>query len=339
MNIIYHLLDEQYVIKLFKKEVLPKYQDFIGIQKINIRSHKSNIWETTYHVVIEYKTFFITKENKIKALSIFCSAHSDEPRINVYKALEFLWKNNFCSGYCTIPHPLFYSDYFKATFYRGVQGNNLYHYIRRKDLDEIKNLIPKAAQWFAKLHRLPTENAINFNKENSRIKTVIPGVKHILYDIEKQYPQHYSFYKKAYEIFIKNEDNFLQSTDQGWYVHGDAHPENIIKMGKKKLAVIDFTDICLSDFARDLGTFLQQLEYMILRKIDNKKFAREMNELFLDNYLDNAKMELDKSLKQRINNYYNWTAIRTATFFLIKYKSEPERAIPLIDKVKKDLNI
>lgn len=339
MNIIHNLFNEKYVIDLFKKEVLPKYPDFSDIKKIKIRAHKSHIWETTYHVVIEFKTYFSTKTGRTKILSIFCSAHSDEPRKNVYHALKYLWDNGFAKGFLTIPHPLFYSEYFSGTFYRGVSGNNLYHYIREKNYKEIETIIPKAAAWFAKLHQLPTENAYNFNEENSRIRTVIPNKDRVLADIKKQYPAYYETYQKAYNIFIRKEEEFLNSTEKRWLIHGDAHPENIIKMGKKKLAVIDFTDICLSDFARDLGCFLQQLEYMVMRKINDEEYAAKIKNLFWENYLKNVRIKLDNNLKERIDNYYNWTIIRTATFFLLKYEAEPARAKQLIEKVKNNLGI
>ncbi|MDD5294970.1 MAG: aminoglycoside phosphotransferase family protein [Patescibacteria group bacterium] len=339
MNIIHNLFDEKYVIDLFKKEVLPRYPDFVDIKKVKVRAHKNHVGETTYHVVLEFKTSFLTKTGRIKILPIFCSAHSEEPRKNVYHALKYLWDNGFANGFLTIPHPLFYSEYFNGIFYRGVQGNNLYHYIREKDHKEIETIIPKAAAWFAKLHRLPTKDAYNFNEENSRIKTVIPGRDQILIDMKREYPAYYETYKKAYDIFIKKEEDFLASTPKRWIVHGDAHPENIIKMGKKKLAIIDFTDICLSDFARDLGCFLQQVEFMVMRKINDEEYAQKVKNLFLENYFKNAKIELDRGLRDRIDNYYNWTIMRTATFFLLKYETEPGRAKPLIEKVKNNLGI
>jgi len=339
MNIIHNLFNEKYVIDLFKKEVLPRYPDFIDIKKIKINAHKDHIWETTYHVVLEFKTFFLTRNHQVKTLPIFCSAHSDEPRKNVYHALKYLWDNGFAKGFLTIPHPLFYSKHFQATFYRGVSGNNLYHYIKKGNYKEIEKIIPKAAAWFSKLHRLPAKKAYNFNKENSRIRTVIPGRNKILADIKKQYPAYYGTYKKAYDIFIKKEEDFLVSTEKRWLIHGDAHAENIIKMGEKKLAVIDFTDICLSDFARDLGCFLQQLEYMVMRKINDEEYTKKIKDLFLENYFKNAKIELDEQLQERINNYYNWTAMRTATHHLIKDKAEPERSKPLIALVKNNLGI
>ena len=110
-------------------------------------------------------------------------------------------------------------------------------------------------------------------------------------------------------------------------------------MGTKKIAVIDFTDICLTDFARDIGTFLQQLEFMCSRKVEEKGYTDKIKKLFMDSYFAMSKTELNESVKDRIATYYHWTAMRTATFFLIKDEAEPERAYPMIEKVRKDMGI
>ncbi len=337
MNYISNLFDEKFIIQLFENKVLPLYSDFTGIKKIKIIPHKKHIWEHTYHVVVEFKTSFIARGGKIKELSIFCSAHSSEPRKNVYDALKFLWEHNFGSGYLTIPHPLFYSEEFRGTFYRGAKGRNLYKFIREKNFAEIDSITAKAAAWFAKLHRTPIKNARNFNKVNSRIETVVPGIGHILGKIKERHEESFMDYEKIYGILINNEKKFLESTEKRWLTHGDAHPENVIKVGAKKIAVIDFTDLCLSDFARDIGSFLQQIEYMCGRKIGDPAYSEKIKKIFLDNYLLNAKIELDQGLQKRIDSYYNWTAIRTSTFFLLKSEPEPERARLLLDKISKRL--
>lgn len=340
MNKILKLFDENYVKELFEKEVLPLYSDFTGIKKINIHAYKKNIWEYTYHVVIEFKTDFLTKEGKIKRLPIICSAHSDEPRKNVYDSLRFLWGSGFSNGYLTIPHALFYSEYFSGTFYRGVEGNNLYHYIRNNDRENIESIVKKSAAWFVKLHSINTNGVRNFNKENSRIETVFPGIEHILNRIKRDHPEYYDLYKKVYGKLINDEKEFLSSTDKRWLVHGDAHPENIIKMGKNKTAVIDFTDLCLSDFTRDIGAFLQQLEYMTDRKIGDNEFVAKIKNIFLDEYFKLVKgISLDNNINSRIDTYYYWTMMRTITYFLIKDVQEPERAKPLLDKVSKHFGI
>ena len=335
MNKILQLLNEEFVFDYLSKELLPLYSDFKKIKKIKIIQHKDNIWHTTYHVVLEFKTSFLCKDGKVKTLPIFCSAHSDEPRKNVYDSLHFLWDNSFSKGYLSIPHPLFFSKYFNATFYRGVNGYNLYCYIRDKDLAAVKDIVIKFAKWLVKLHNIKTKK--NFNPINSRIETVYPGVGHILTRIKKDYPKYEQIYKDIYKNIVNNENLFLNGLKKKWLIHGDAHPENVIKMSPRKIGVIDFTDLCLSDFARDLGSFTQQLDYMIMRKMDNQKYANKIKKIFLNNYFLNSKEKHTDEVQARINNYYNWTAMRTATFFLIKSGPEPKRAAPLIENVRKNI--
>lgn len=334
MKKIEKLFDKKFVLDYLREKVLPLYPDFTEIKSIEIHAYKKHIWDEAYHVVVGYDVEVVGEDKETEVLPIFCSAHSDEPRKNVYDVLKFLWEHGFGQGNLSIPHPLFFSAEFNGTFYRGAEGKNLYRYIRVSNFEETENIIPKAAFWFAKLHQIPTADAKNFNEINSRIRTVMPGVDHIIDRIKEKHPEHLDFYKKVYKVFLETEENFLASTKKRWLVHGDAHPENVIRMSKEKIAVIDFTDLCLSDFARDLGAFTQQLEFMCKRKIEDKNYAKKVSKLFLDSYFSESQEKLTSELQARIDNYYNWTTIRTATHFLIKHDPEPERAIALIEEVK-----
>lgn len=341
MNKIYQLFDKKFVKELFIKKILPLYPEFDKIKSIKIIPHKKGIWgKDYYHVVIEFKTIFILKNGKTKELPIFCAAHDSEPRKNVYTVLKFLWEHSFSKGHLSIPHPLFYSNEFRATFYRGVKGHNLYYYIKEDDRKNVEEILPKVAAWFAKLHNLNTTGARNFNKNNSRIKTVIPGDKKIFEKIKTEYPKYLYIYEKAYASFIKKENKYLNNpNNKHCLIHGDAHPENIIKMGKKKIGVIDFADMSLADPARDIGSFMQQLFYMTKRKTDDRRYANKLKKIFLDSYLKNAKIKMTDSFAQRIEMYYNWTSMRTATHLLLMEPPRPERADKLIKEVKRKLKI
>lgn len=339
MNKILNLFDETYVLDLFNRQVLPLYPDFKSITKIKINPVKKNIWRTTYHVVIEFTVFLSAHDGSSTELSIYCTAHSGEPRKNSFEALSFLWQAGFDQGDLVIPHPLFFSDYFNGFFYRGVPGRNLYHYISHKDYQTIEDVIPKAAAWFAKLHNTPIAGAKNFNQENSRIETVIPGLPKILRKVNQVYPRYFEPCKKIYEIINQREKDYFANNNKLCLIHGDAHPENVIKMSEDKIALIDFTDMCLADFARDVGSFLQQLDFMGSKKINDPAYLEKIKKLFLDNYLLYSKIKLDGYLEERINTYYNWTALRTATFFILKEPPEPERAHGLLVKICEDLKI
>lgn len=330
------LLSKEYMLAFLRENVLPLYPEFEEIVSLKIQIHKKHAWDDFYHMVINYETIFSKKDGGEEELPIFCSAHSSEPRENVYKVLKFLWDSGFGDGDLSIPHPLLYSSDLNGTFYRGAEGKDLYRYIRVADFAEIENIVPKAAAWFAKLHSLSTEGSINFNEINSRIRTVVPGSVHILERMKTDYPEHFEFFQEKYQEFISAEEKFISEQDQLWLVHGDAHPENIIRMSEDKIAVIDFTDLCLTDFARDLGAFLQQLEYMCNRKINDQTYADKMKKVFLDTYLEKSGQELTLDLSERIKRYYYWTAVRTAVHFLMKHDPEQERAEYLIEKVKKE---
>lgn len=324
---------------MFRRKVLSQYPNFRDVLAVKICVHKKGIWKSTYHVVLEFRTSFIDQRGQIVNLPIFCTAHSEECRENAYEALKFLWQQGFNSHNLSIPRPLFYSPYFRATFYRGVSGHNLFYYIHEKRHQEVEEIIARTALWFAKLHSLPTKHGRNFNPENSRIRTVLPGAASVLTRIEQRYPHIFETMKDIYGYIIKSEEDFFASTEQRWYIHGDAHPENIIKSGKQKISVIDFTDLSLSDFARDLGAFLQQIDYMCRRRLGGLAYTAQLKDIFLKNYFEHSPIQLDDKLRRRINTYYHYTAIRTATFFLFKSGPEPEKGYPLIEGVKRQLTI
>lgn len=338
MNKILRLLDEKFVLELFRKEVLPQYPYFKDISRVEIKPYKELIWETTYHVVFGFKVYFIKADGGELKIPIVCSAHSDEPRENVYLALKYLWGLGLGKEEIDLPRPLFYSEEFNGTFYRGLSGQNLLYYIKNKKAAEIEKIVIAAAALFVRLHSLPAKTETNFNPINSRIKTVVPGIDNILEEMTLRYHGKYTAdLQKIYDYFVEKEEKFFSSGQSLSLIHGDAHPENIIKTGVNRIGLIDFTDFCLGDFARDLGSFMQQLEYKIIRKTDDIASAEKMKKLFLDNYLKFSGLTLSSELQERINLYYNWTAIRTSTYWFLKFGHNEERAEILLNQVKKNL--
>jgi thiamine kinase-like enzyme len=333
MNKSLNLFDEDFVKNLFRKEVLPLYPRCRDIVKIEIKPYKKMIWTTTYHVVASYEVFFLKNDGKISKRYIVCSAHSDEPRENVFKAMNFLWKTGFRGDGIDMPRPLFFSPEFNGAFYRGLRGENILRYIKDRNFSKAEEKIILAAKLLARLHSVPTDDWVKLNPASVRIKTVVPGVEAIKKEMSERYD---GFYDKnlenLYSYFIKQEEEIFSNKNDFCLIHGDAHLENIIDIGPGKLGLIDLSDICRADFARDLGTFMQQLEYKILTKVGDKEIADRLKKLFLEKYLSIRKIKLDDNLQKRINLYYNWTMVRTATYLFLKHDSEPERGADLFNK-------
>lgn len=341
MNKILSLFDESFALEFLSKKVLPLYPPFEKIVDLKIHAYKKMVWETTYHVVISYHLTFLNKAGKEKELEIVCSAHSSESRESVFKVLKYLWKTGLFKGDLVIPRPLFYSDEFNGVFYRAVSGHNLLHFIKNKEEKKITSMVERAALLFARLHKLslPQDQSI-FNDSNRLLRNVVPGRDTIIAEIKARFNGKYVNEITAfYQRFISGEEEFLNNYEERYLIHGDAHPENIIAVGRKKIGVIDFTDFCPGDFARDLGTFMQQLEYKIKRHELGAEFAVKMKRLFLDSYLEKTGIVLDEDLQRRIDLYYNWTTLRTAAFWLLKFDAEPDKAEKALITLAENLKI
>lgn len=339
MNKILQLYDQNYVVEYFKRKVLPKFPEFIGIKRVEIIPHKNQVWRTNYHVVLEFKVCFQRLDGGEYWSTLYASAHSSEPRKNVYVALKALMELGFNNDRFVVPKPVTYSGYFNAAFYQGIDGKNLDYYIFKQDFGEVEKMIPQAAELFAYVHGQPNDNHLDFNPINSRIITVIPGMEHILKEIGDKYPDLYGDYSRIYKELDRREKAFFGDNNERWLIHGDAHPENVIRVEDNRLGLVDFTDMSLGDFARDLGSFTQQLDYMITRKMESDVFAEKMKNLFLDSYFAVRGVEPSLGVLERISTYYNWTAMRTATLHLLREPAEKERSVPLIDMVKKHLSL
>ncbi len=340
MNKILQLFDETYVVDLFRKEILPHYPSFTDVKRVEVKPYKKMIWETTYHVVIGYTVYFSKPDGSEDKIPVVCSAHSSEERKNVYTALKYLWEIGFPSGQIDIPDPLFYSEYFRGTFYRGLKGESLLYYIKNKDVATVEKIIVASAQLFARLHNISHDDRANLNPINSRIRTVIPGSENIFKEVATRFGNKYDHdLRRIYAYLIEKEEAYLDQGERLSLIHGDAHPDNIIQTAANRVGLIDFTDLCLADFARDLGSFIQQLEYKILRKASDVASAAAMKKMFLDAYLEAAGIEMTDSLMDRINLYYNWTAIRTATYWFLKFDNDESAAASLIEQVKLGLKL
>ncbi len=339
MNKINKLFEEDFVRDLFRQEVLPLYPEVADIGRIKIKPYKKLIWETTYHVVLDFLVEFKLKSGSCRKTHIVCSAHSSEPRDLAFEVLQHLWKRRLGKS-VVFPRPLFYSADFRGSFYRALGGKNLLHFILLKDKKTIEDLVIRTAIMFARLHSLAIKEAdLKFNPANHQIATVIPGIENIAQEITDRYGKQWqASIIDPYRQCIAEEKKWLASHQERYLIHGDAHTENILRVSKHKVGLIDFTDFALSDFARDVGTFLQQLNYKLETKFFDNGFIPQAKKLFLKHYLQESKQKLTADLQSRINNYYRWTALRTAAYWLLKDKSEPARAVSIITDLEKIKN-
>lgn len=331
------LLDQNFLINLFQKKIPPKIIKNNKIDYIAIKIFKRKFGKTSfYHIVANYTLYF--KNKKVRPISIFCNANSKESRQGAFLALQYIWDNDFSSQKLGYPQPLFYNKRLRGMFYIGARGQNLYQYIIDPEVkfNQLKKMVSLTGIWLAKLHSLPTDQAKNFNPIQSKIATVLPGPKHFLAIISKEHKKYPSYYHQTKELFDKINalEKILTKKSEKYIIHGDFHPENIIyDKGKGKLSVIDYTDCCLADFTRDLGTFQQQLGYMAKEYLPARQI-RQLQKIFIKSYLKTRKIKLSKADKNKFELYKAWTALRSAIFFLTVTMFDRSRADALFEESK-----
>ena len=88
--------------------------------------------------------------------------------------------------------------------------------------------------------------------------------------------------------------------------------------------MIDFTDLAYGDPMMDLGTFLQQLDFMGHNFISREQI-NNYKTFFISAYFKKDFDKIDIEYISRINLYQAWTALRTAIFLF--YMNDAENPI------------
>jgi aminoglycoside phosphotransferase (APT) family kinase protein len=147
---------------------------------------------------------------------------------------------------------------------------------------------------------------------------------------------------------IQNWEKEFNGKLQPNLIYGDYHPENVIieNLTTDHLRMIDFTDVALGDPMTDLGTFLQQFDFMGHRFFSRTKI-NSCKEYFVKSYFGKELSEIEAEFFQRMNLYQAWTALRTAVFLFYMHKDdsvrtlfqEIEQYLELIEKAKKQISL
>lgn len=311
-----NLLNEEYVTNLFNKNLKKTHPEIIKIEKLQITPIKKHIGQKSEHIVAGYSFLAIKKngdDKKYLRLNIFSSAHSDGSRKKVMDILKFINENGVSDQ-----KALFYDKNTQAMFYEGVRGQNLYYYIQHQI--DIKKYIKDVGIRLAELHELKVNSKLKIFKFKSNLWALDPS--NVLGDEEIKLDNSKKEIIKLLK-YIKLEFKKLKiEANQKFFIHGDFHPENIIiEEDTKKINIIDFTDVKISDFTQDLGSFLQQFRFMSLRFYPGRKIEYYQT-IFLKSYFKKRNIKIDKNIKNRLLFFQAWLSLRSAVFFLRSNNAE-----------------
>ncbi len=339
------LLDKNFIQEVLNEKLAKFYNNFKSIIEIKEDVYKRHLGLTSAVFVVGYEIKYLDKNNSSNYLTIFVSAHSDNSRQEAFNKAKFLYNNGFNKGELQVTKPLFYLEKQKAFFYEASEGRSLFNFFTQDPEEDLKHVFNLAVSWVKKLHQLQKGN---FNWPIFKIYKMVPEPQRFLSDFMVDNKKQGQFIKKLLENMGKIEEKYSEKIEPT-LIYGDYHPENIIikDLNTKYLKMIDLTDVSLGDPMVDLGTFLQQFDFMG-HKFISRKQMNKYKEYFVTAYFKKNIKDISLQHIKRINLYQAWTALRTAVFlfymkevenYVFDLLEDSNKYLQLVKNNKKELNI
>ena len=317
------LLDLDFIREFLDSRLGQYYPDFKQISDIQMEPHKKHLGASSAVFVLHYRLNYISQEQGSKILEIFVSAHSDGSRQGAYRKNKYLYEHGFGSGPLRVTRPLFYLDRSRAYFYQASRGRRLFSFFTENPQADLRPVLALVAAWLKKLHTLNPGSG-SFPWPVFSIAKMIPEPPHFIADFCQQDKELGELAQKIYDQMLSLERSHSVRLKRT-LIYGDNHPENVIieNLATDHLEMIDFTDVALGDPMLDLGTFLQQFDFMSHHFISRQQIDSYKAGL-LESYFG-RETEINVDYFSRINLYQAWTALRSAAF--IFYMKEAENSL------------
>ena len=344
-NKIAKLADQGFVEQLLNENLKKYYSDFQKIKSLELTPYKQHLGQTSAVFVIGYQLVYLTDDDQEVKLHLFATGHSDGSRKAAYQKLGFLYEHGFDQGKFQATRPLFFTEGQQGFFYEASEGQNLFNFFIDHTEVDLKNILSLAAGWINKLHNLAAVDDFNWPQFN--IADMVPSLQQFLLDFSAKDPKQGAQVKRIINTMQQYQQRFNKEHAMT-LIYGDYHPENIIveNLETDYLKMIDFTDIAIGDSMVDLGSFLQQFDFMGHKFFPRSKINAD-KEYFLTTYFQKDLDKIDAHFFQRINLYQAWTALRTAVFLFYMHEDhsvadllvETEKYLDLIEQGEKKINL
>lgn len=306
------LVEKDFVWQILTEHLPDHYPDFVHIKNLELDPYKRHLGATSAVFVVEYRLEYLSRDSSIKPLTIFVSAHSDASRRGAYHKTKFLYEHGFDKGLYRVTRPLFFLESQLAFFYESSPGRSLFNFFTQNPEQNLKPTLILVAAWIKKLHGF--ERPLGYSWPDFKIAQMIPEPIKFIADFYNDSQSGGQLVDNLFKGMLELEKKFNKSLSKR-LIYGDYHPENIIVEGLNTdhLVMIDFTDVSLGDPMADIGTFIQQFDFMGHNFISRKEI-NDYKHFFVEEYFGKNFGECPKECIARINLYQSWTALRTAVF-------------------------
>ena len=250
-------------------------------------------------------------------LKLFIGAASNDSKLRAYHNLNWLRAHGFDQGDLQVIKPIVYLQDLKALVYEASEGQTLYwHLKRRPSYEQLLGPLLLSARWLQKLHQITASDlppTMSANNDQSIIKS-LRRAQEKYQSLSPEQGEKITSVLTAIHSFLPSHDT---STS---LIYGDYHPENIIlhQLDTHRLIMIDLSDVTLGNPYRDVGTFVQQFDFMsqpwLLRPDINN-----LKRYFVEQYTGKDFAQIKTEHIRLINLYQAMTAVRSSVWLF-----EPE---------------
>lgn len=307
-DFLHHVVSQ--VMQQCYQVTAPVTVDYFHIYKY--RYHKPE----SFAAVIGCKVTWQTGSENHR-LKLFIGAASNNSKLRAYHNLNWLRDHGFDQGSLQVIKPIVYIEDLKALVYEASEGQTLYwHLKKRPSFEELLWPLQLSAQWLLKLHQTPVSHlpeTMNENNDQGIIKSLERArEKYMALDTEQG--------TKILNVLALIGSSLPAHDESKSLIYGDYHPENIIlrNLRSRRLSMIDLSDVTLGNPYRDVGTFIQQFDFMSQNFLPRKDI-NNLKKYFIEQYTGLPFADVPIEHIRMINLFQALTAVRSSVWLF-----EPE---------------
>ncbi len=332
------LLNQAFLVKIFNIVLTSYYPDFKKVITLNKEIYKQHYrGPRRFRYVIGCQIKAQVGDREIIKDFVIGSSSDDSKRI-AYFNLRMLREHDFDKSDLQVTKPVAYLPELKALIYEATPGKTFFSFFKeRPTFEQLLNPLELSARWLQKLHTLdptilhsPLANSYSYHSIMDYLRRYLPRFTKVS-ATEGQKLQRVLTRLTDYETgFRKNTKPCI--------IFGDYHPENIIldSLNSKKLIMIDLTDLSLGDRYRDVGTFIQQFDFMSQNFLPRNQI-NDLKKHFVKSYFHKEFHDLKDLDIRRINLYQALTAVRSSVW-MFDFSDARKASLELLDDADKFLD-
>jgi aminoglycoside phosphotransferase (APT) family kinase protein len=235
-----------------------------------------------------------------------------------FEAMQLLWEAGFgLDERFRIPRPVQHFADLGLILQGKAVGSKLRSYVGRGN-DGSLSYVRMAGLWLAKLHNLkvPSPQMCTYVNEIASLRMFVAALTADQPNLAAELQQRAAIVEHAFAGF-----QHVPAT----IVHGDFHPDHIF-VGRDFITVIDFERFCVTDPARDLGSFIAHMRTMACLSGRSCHAANREADAFLESYFNAVPLIQRAEMVRRIGPYVALAAFEALYYVASVLKvGDPDR--------------